>query len=50
MTFGHLLAEPLYQFHTHVIPRTALLLFVLVMPVAADRYSLDAWLAGRRTD
>ncbi len=47
VTFGHLLAEPLFQFHTHVIPRTALLLFVLVMPSATDRFSLDAWLARR---
>src|SRR5438552_2785640 len=29
VTFGHLLKEPLYEFHTHVIPRLALLLFVL---------------------
>lgn len=41
VTFGHLLAEPLYQFHTHVIPRTALLLFLLVMPAAEDKLSLD---------
>ena len=44
VTFGHLLAEPLYEFHTHVIPRTALLLFLLVMPRADDRFSVDAWL------
>lgn len=48
VTFGHLLAEPLYEFHTHVIPRTALLLFVLVMPSAVDRFSVDAWLANRK--
>jgi len=47
VTFGHLVAEPLYQFHTHVIPRTALLLFILVMPRSEDRISLDGWL-GRR--
>jgi uncharacterized membrane protein YphA (DoxX/SURF4 family) len=47
VTFGHLLAEPLYEFHTHVIPRTALLLFVLVMPREEDSISLDAWLARR---
>jgi thiosulfate dehydrogenase (quinone) large subunit len=47
VTFGHLLADPLYEFHTHVIPRTALLLFVLVMPRDDDRLSLDAWLARR---
>ena len=47
VTFGHLLKEPLYEFHTHVIPRLALLLFVLMLPREADRFSLDAWLAGR---
>jgi uncharacterized membrane protein YphA (DoxX/SURF4 family) len=47
VTFGHLLAEPLYEFHTHVIPRLALLLFVLVMPADEDRLSLDAWLGAR---
>ena len=48
VTFGHLVKEPLYEFHTHVIPRLALLLFVLLFPREADRFSLDAWLAGRR--
>jgi len=47
VTFGHLLAEPLYQFHTHVIPSTALLLFVMVMPSSEDRLSLDTWIASR---
>ncbi len=47
VTFGHLLAEPLYQFHTHVIPRTGLLLFVLLTPSSDDRLSLDGWLARR---
>ena len=47
VTFGHLLKEPLYEFHTHVIPRLALLLFVLVFPREDDRFSLDGWLAGR---
>ena len=47
VTFGHLLLEPLYEFHTHVIPRAALLLFVLVMPADQDRFSIDGWLRGR---
>ena len=47
VTFGHLLKEPLYEFHTHVIPRLALLLFVLMLPREADRFSLDGWLARR---
>jgi putative oxidoreductase len=48
VTFGHLVLEPLYEFHTHVIPRTALLLFVLVMPQHEDRVSVDHWLTRRR--
>ncbi len=49
VTFGHLLADPLYEFHTHVIPRTALLLFVLMMPASEDRASVDHLLARGRT-
>ena len=45
VTFGHLLKEPLYEFHTHVIPRLALLLFVLMVPRDADRFSVDEWLS-----
>ncbi|HEY0992248.1 MAG TPA: DoxX family protein, partial [Kofleriaceae bacterium] len=41
VTFGHLLHAPLYAFHEHVIPRLALLLFVLAMPRADDRFSID---------
>ena len=47
VTFGHLVTEPLYEFHTHVIPRTALLLFLLVMPAEEDRFSVDGWLRRR---
>ncbi len=48
VTFGHLLKEPLYEFHTHVIPRLALLLFVLVLPREEDRLSIDGLLTRRR--
>ena len=48
VTFGHLLKEPLYPFHEHVIPRLALLLFLLVMPREDDRYSLNRVLQSRR--
>ncbi|HXL82194.1 MAG TPA: DoxX family protein [Pyrinomonadaceae bacterium] len=41
VTFGHLLKDPLYEFHTHVIPRLALLLFILLLPREDDRLSLD---------
>jgi uncharacterized membrane protein YphA (DoxX/SURF4 family) len=47
VTFGHLLKEPLYEFHTHVIPRLALLLFVLLLPQGDDRFSFDYLLARR---
>ena len=48
VTFGHLLKEPLYEFHTHVIPRLALLLFVLMLPREDDRFSLDYLLTWRK--
>jgi uncharacterized membrane protein YphA (DoxX/SURF4 family) len=48
VTFGHLLKEPLYEFHTHVIPRLALLLFVLMLPREEDRLSIDGLLTRRR--
>jgi uncharacterized membrane protein YphA (DoxX/SURF4 family) len=41
VTFGDLLKEPLYEFHTHVIPRLALVLFILVLPREDDRFSVD---------
>lgn len=47
VTFGHLLGEPLYPFHEHVIPRLGLLLFLLVMPRREDRFTLDEVLLSR---
>jgi len=49
VTFGHLLADPLYEFHTHVIPRAALLIFLLVMPGEDDRVSIDRWTRRQRS-
>lgn len=49
VTFGHLLKEPLYAFHTHVIPRLALLLFILLFPREDDRFSLDHLLTRRKS-
>ncbi|HSP15913.1 MAG TPA: DoxX family protein [Thermoanaerobaculia bacterium] len=43
VTFGHLLREPLYAFHEHVIPRLALVVLVLLLPRDADRFSVDGW-------
>lgn len=48
VTFGHLLKEPFYEFHTHVIPRLALLLFVLLLPREEDRFSVDYIIACRK--
>ncbi len=48
VTFGHLLKDPLYEFHTHVIPRLALLLFVFLLPREEDRFSIDYFLRQRR--
>ena len=47
VTFGHLLKEPLYQFHTHVVPRLALLTVVLLLPREEDAFSLDGLLRSR---
>ena len=47
VTFGHLLKEPFYEFHTHVIPRLALLALVLVLPRDEDVISLDHLLRAR---
>ena len=49
VTFGHLVKEPLYAFHTHVIPRLALLLTVMLLPREADRFSLDGLLSRPRS-
>lgn len=48
VTFGHLLKEPFYEFHTHVIPRLALLTLVLLLPREADSLSLDSLLVRSR--
>jgi uncharacterized membrane protein YphA (DoxX/SURF4 family) len=49
VTFGHLLREPLFNFSGHVIPRLALLLFLLWCPRENDRFSLDNHLARPKT-
>ena len=47
VTFGHLLDQPLYALHEHVIPRLALVLFVLLIPQELDRFSIDQFLKRR---
>lgn len=49
VTFGHLLREPLYDLTGHVIPRLALLLFLLWCSPEHDRFSIDCLLARRKT-
>ena len=41
VTFGHLLHDALFNFSGHVIPRLALLLFLLWCPRKDDRFSID---------
>ena len=48
VTFGHLLREPLFNFSGHVIPRLALLLFLLWCPREVDWLSLDYLFARKR--
>jgi uncharacterized membrane protein YphA (DoxX/SURF4 family) len=50
VAFGHLLKEPLYAFHTHVIPRLALLTVVLLVPREEDVLSIDGVLRKRPSD
>lgn len=47
VTFGHLVAEPIYAFNAHVMPRLVLVVFLLVTPPGWDRFSVDEW---RRRD
>ena len=44
VTFGHLLHDALFDFSGHVIPRLALLFFVLSLPREDDRFALDYFL------
>ena len=48
VTYGHLLQDPLYVLTGHVIPRFLLVLVVVVFH-ADDRFSIDAWWHRRRT-
>jgi uncharacterized membrane protein YphA (DoxX/SURF4 family) len=48
VTFGHLLREPLFNLSGHVIPRLALLLFLLWCPREVDWLSLDYRFAKKR--
>jgi uncharacterized membrane protein YphA (DoxX/SURF4 family) len=47
VTFGHLLLQPSTSINSFILPRSALLLVVLLLPREADRFSLD-WVRTRR--
>lgn len=47
VTFGHLLADPLFAFDGHVIPRWMLLVACFLLRDNA-RFSVDGWLQRRR--
>lgn len=49
VSFGHLLVQPSTSINPFILPRTALLLIVLVMPAQWDRFSLDGLLHRRST-
>ena len=46
-TLGTLAHEPLHDLPMQLLPRIALLLYLLAMPESGDRWSLDAWLERR---
>lgn len=47
VTYGHLLADPLFDTTSHIFPRTCLVLFILVMHRRHDAWNVDAWLQRR---
>lgn len=48
VTFGHLLVSPTDSLFRFIMPRSALLLIVLLSPAEADRYSLSFMLRSKR--
>ena len=50
VTFGHLLVSPTASIFMFIMPRSALLLVVLLHPAEADRYSVSGWLRRERRD
>ena len=49
VTFGHLIAEPIFSISGHIFPRLVLVVFLLVIPQEWDRFSLDEWMRSRRS-
>lgn len=48
VAFGHLVLSPLFVMNGFILPRTGLLLFVLLLPREWDLFSVDALLRRRR--
>ena len=48
VTYGHLLAEPLFSITGHIFPRLVLLVFVWVAPPQYDVVSIDWWVDYRK--
>jgi uncharacterized membrane protein YphA (DoxX/SURF4 family) len=48
VTFGHLVAEPIFAFNAHVMPRLFLVTLLLLVPAEWDRFSVDEWSKRRR--
>lgn len=47
VTFGHLVAEPIFSISGHIFPRLVLVVFLLCVPAEWDRFSVDAWRRNR---
>ena len=47
VTFGHLLLQSSTSINPYILPRSGLLLVVLLLPAADDRFSLDYLLRSR---
>lgn len=47
VTFGHLVAEPIYSISGQIFPRLILVVFLLCVPMEWDRYSVDVWWSRR---
>ena len=44
VTYGHLLADPLFSITGHIFPRAALMVAVFLLPSGDDMLSVDYWL------
>lgn len=47
-TYGHALAQPLFDIDGHTFTRLVLIVFLLLAPLGADRWSVDGWLSHRQ--